>query len=235
MEAVMMIYIIRKRQIVFTILILVLICAILAVKEYIPVIATSVTNRTIIIDAGHGGGDPGALGGSGSLEKDINLNIALKLQQFVEQNGGITIMTRTEDEMLSGNKKEDMKIRKKLREENSGDIFISIHLNSFPQESCKGSQTFYANNEESKELAEKIQRNMVKYLDENNTRIAKKLTDVYLLKNVNIPSVIVECGFLSNSEEEKLLMDETYQSKIAFSIYSGVMEYFNNEKVEEGS
>ena len=120
-----------------------------------------------------------------------------------------------------------MKIRKKLREENGGDIFVSIHLNSFPQESCKGAQTFYANNDESKVLAEKIQKNMVKFLDENNSRIAKKLTDIYLLKNVNIPSVIVECGFLSNSIEEKLLKDEEYQSKIAFSIYLGILEYFN--------
>lgn len=192
-----------------------------------PTIATPITNRVVIIDAGHGGGDPGAIGGSGVVEKDINLNIALKLQQFIQESGGIALMTRVEDEMLSGNKRDDMKIRKKLREENSGDIFISIHLNSFPQESCKGAQTFYANDEESKLLAEKLQKNMVKYLDEDNSRIAKKLTDVYLLKNVNIPSVIVECGFLSNSKEEKLLSDEEYQSKIAFSIYSGICEYFN--------
>ena len=126
-----------------------------------------------------------------------------------------------------------MNIRKKLREENSGDIFISIHLNSFPSESCKGAQTFYANNDESKVLAEKIQKNMVKYLDEDNARIAKKLTDVYLLKNVNIPSVIVECGFLSNSKEEKLLSDEGYQSKIAYSVYIGILEYFDELKIEK--
>ena len=124
-----------------------------------------------------------------------------------------------------------MKVRKKLREENSGDIFISIHLKSFPQESCRGAQTFYSDNEEAKVLAEKIQKNMVKFLDEDNARIAKKLTDVYLLKKVNIPSVIVECGFLSNSKEEKLLMDEGYQSKIAFSIYTGILEYFNDVSI----
>lgn len=223
-----MIYIIRKRQIVFVLIILMFISAIFTIKQYIPTIATPVTNRAIIIDAGHGGGDPGAIGDNGSLEKDINLSISLKLQQFIEQNGGTVLMTRVEDEMLGGNKRDDMKIRKRLREENSGDVFISIHLNSFPEESCKGAQTFYANNEESKALAEKIQKNMVKFLDESNSRIAKKLTDVYLLKNVNIPSVIVECGFLSNSIEEKLLMDEDYQSKVAFSIYSGILEYFNH-------
>jgi len=221
-----MIYIIRKRQIVFVGVILLVISAILALKQYIPVIAIPVTNRVVIIDAGHGGGDPGAIGLSGTLEKDINLNIALKLQQFIEQSGGITLMTRTEDEMLAQNKREDMKLRKRLREENSGDIFISIHLNSFPQESCRGAQTFYSNNEESKNLAEKIQKNMVKFLEDDNSRIAKKLTDVYLLKEVNIPSVIVECGFLSNSKEEKLLKEEEYQSKVAFSIFAGICEYF---------
>ena len=223
-----MIYIIRKKQILFAVCILIILSGIFTIKHYIPTVATPVTNRIVIIDAGHGGGDPGAIGLTGTLEKDINLNIALKLQQFIEQNGGNVLMSRTSDEMLGGNKKEDMRIRKKLREENSGDIFISIHLNSYPHESCMGAQTFYANNEYSKNLAEKIQKNMVKYLDENNARIAKKLTDVYLLKNVNIPSVIVECGFLSNSREEKLLSDEEYQSKVAFSIYTGILEYFNN-------
>lgn len=221
-----MIYIIRKRQIVFVVGVLGVISAILALKHYIPTIAVPVTNRVVIIDAGHGGGDPGAIGLTGTLEKDINLNIALKLQQFIEQSGGVVLMTRTEDEMLAQNKREDMKLRKRLREENSGDIFISIHLNSFPQESCKGAQTFYANNEESKNLAEKIQKNMVKFLEDDNSRVAKKLTDVYLLKDVNIPSVIVECGFLSNSKEEKLLKDEEYQSKVAFSIFAGICEYF---------
>lgn len=228
MEELVMIYIIRKKQIVFVFFILLIIAGLLALKEYIPVIATPVTNRTVIIDAGHGGGDPGAVGSTGTLEKDINLNIALKLQQFLEQNASNVLMTRVEDEMLAENKREDMKIRKKLRDENSGDVFISIHLNSFPQANCEGAQTFYADNEESKLLAEKIQKNMVKYLDEDNARIAKKLTDVYLLKNVSIPSVIVECGFLSNSKEEKLLSDEEYQSKVAFSIYMGILEYFNS-------
>lgn len=221
-----MIYIIHKRQIVFVMVILVIISVIFAIKQYIPVIATPVTNRTVIIDAGHGGGDPGAIGINGTLEKDINLNIALKLQKFIEENGGVVLMTRTEDGMLAENKREDMKIRKKLRDENSSDIFVSIHLNSFPSANCSGAQTFYANDDNSKLLAEKIQKNMVKFLDENNPRVAKKLTDVYLLKNVNLPSIIVECGFLSNSNEERLLSDDEYQSKVAFSIYSGINEFF---------
>lgn len=222
----MMIYIIRMKRIMFIAVIFIL-SAITGIGLIsTEVISTYTTNRTVIIDAGHGGTDPGAIGKSNSLEKDINLNIALKLQQFVEQSGGVVLMTRVEDEEMGKNKREDMKLRKKLREENSGDIFVSIHLNSFPQSSCKGAQTFYANDEESKRLAEKIQKNMVDLLSNDNSRVAKKLTDVYLLKKVNIPSVIVECGFLSNSEEEKLLQDEKYQSKIAMAIYLGINEYF---------
>lgn len=223
-----MIYIIHFKRIMFIGL-----CLVLGIGVYLGVnskyvISTSTTNRTVIIDAGHGGEDPGAIGSGGTLEKDINLSIALKLQQFIEQSGGIVLMTRTDDAKMEGSKRNDMQLRKKLRDNEDGDIFISIHLNSFPSPRCSGAQTFYANDEKSKELAEKIQKNMVELLDEGNTRIAKKLTDVYLLKNVNIPSVIVECGFLSNSKEEKMLSDETYQSKVAMSIYLGINEYFSN-------
>jgi len=225
-----MIYIIRLRSILCVLLGIGLVISIAVFNLAVPTIATKTTNRTVIIDAGHGGGDPGAIGLTGSLEKEINLSISLKLQKLIEKNGGIVLMTRTDDNGLASSKSEDMAVRKKLREENSGGIFISIHLNSFPLESCEGAQTFYAKGEESKNLAEKIQKNMVKYLDENNTRIAKKLTDVYLLKKVNIPSVIVECGFLSNSREEELLKSEDYQNKIAFSIYAGILEYFGEER-----
>lgn len=221
-----MIYIIHIKKIVFIGVLIIIGITIYCGAKSIPAISTSTTNRTVIIDAGHGGEDPGAIGSSGIYEKDINLNIALKLQQFIDQSGGIVLMSRVDDKKMEGSKSNDMKLRKKLREENDGDIFVSIHLNSYPSESCKGAQTFYANDDKSKLLAEKIQKNMVDILDENNTRIAKKLTDVYLLKNVNIPSVIVECGFLSNSKEEKLLMDETYQSKIAMAIFMGINEYF---------
>lgn len=229
-----MIYIIHIKKIVLILSVVSLVLAFFSLKSSVPTIATPSTNKTVIIDAGHGGGDPGAIGTNGVEEKNINLNIALKLQKFLEQNGSIVLMTRTDDNSLGNSKREDMNVRKKLREESSSDIFVSIHLNSYPLPSCKGAQTFYANDEESKELAEKIQKNMVKHLDENNSRIAKKLTDVFLLKKVNIPSVIIECGFLSNSLEEKLLMDENYQSKIAFSIYLGICEYFSKENTSQG-
>lgn len=226
-----MIYLIRTRTILFALIIFIIILLIYAIKVTIPTIAVPITNRIVIIDAGHGGGDPGAVGERGTKEKEINLNISLKLQQFIEQSGGQVMMTRVDDSGLGTNKREDMKVRKHLRDESNGNIFVSIHLNSFPQESCKGAQVFYGDHEESKKLAEKIQKNMVDILDKDNARVAKRLTDVYLLKDIKIPSVIVECGFLSNSREEKLLQDELYQSKLAMAIYLGINEYFNTDEI----
>jgi len=221
-----MIYIIPFKRIVF--LCSAFLCAVFVygMSRVVPTIATPTTNQVVIIDAGHGGFDPGAIGATGSKEDEINLAIALKLQKFIEQNGGIAVMTRVENEGVGSTKKEDMTVRKMIRDSSQGNVFISIHLNSFPQESCKGAQSFYANDENSKMLAEKIQKNMVDLLDPGNARVAKKLTDVYLLKNITIPSVIIECGFLSNSREEQLLQDSEYQSKVAMAIYLGVNEYF---------
>jgi len=223
-----MIYIIRLKQIVFLGSIILCAIGVYGVSRVVPTIATPATNKIIIIDAGHGGFDPGAIGESGVNEDEINLAIALKLQKFIEQSGGTVIMTRVENEGVGSTKKEDMQIRRMIRDTSSGNVFISIHLNSFPQSNCKGAQSFYANDENSKLLAEKIQKNMVDLLDPENSRVAKKLTDVYLLKNVTIPSVIIECGFLSNSKEEKLLQDSNYQSKVAMAIYLGLTEYFES-------
>lgn len=222
-----MIYIIPFKRIWFLCGVLICGVTIYGMSRFIPTIATPTTNQVVVIDAGHGGFDPGAIGVTGSKEDEINLAIALKLQKFIEQNGGIAVMTRVENEGVGDTKKEDMRIRKMIRDSSQGNIFISIHLNSFPQASCKGAQSFYADDENSKILAEKIQKNMVDLLDFENARIAKKLTDVYLLKNITIPSVIIECGFLSNSKEEQLLKDSKYQSKVAMAIYLGITEYFN--------
>lgn len=224
-----MIYIIPFKRIVFVSAVILCLTGIYGIGRVLPTVATPTTNRIVVIDAGHGGFDPGAIGVSGVEEDDINLAIALKLQKFIEQSGGLTVMTRVDNREIGNTKREDMRIRKLIRDSSNGNIFISIHLNSFPQSSCKGAQSFYASDENSKQLAEKIQKNLVDLLDKDNARIAKKLTDVYLLKNVTIPSVIIECGFLSNSKEEKLLQDSKYQSKIAMAIYLGIAEYFNSQ------
>ncbi len=188
-------------------------------------------SKVVIIDAGHGGWDPGKKGTKGADEKDLNLMIAQKLQMFLEQGGATVYMTRSEDEALGERKGQDMRERKKIVNNGEGDILISIHQNAFPQESVKGAQVFYhKNSEEGKKLAETIQESMISFADNDNTRVAKANSDYYILRTTEIPSALVECGFLSNSEEEKKLNQEKYQEKIAWAIYLGIMNYFSGDE-----
>ncbi len=185
--------------------------------------------KVIIIDAGHGGWDPGKTGTAGENEKDINLKIALKLQQYLEQSGAVVLITRGDDTALGSKKKEDMKNRKEIVNESEGDILISIHQNAFPKPSAKGGQVFYHNGSEAgKRLAELIQAKLKEEVDPMNTRAAKANTDYYILKNTSIPSAIVECGFLSNMEEEQKLNTDEYQEKVAWAIYLGILDYFKD-------
>lgn len=189
-------------------------------------------SKTIVIDAGHGGFDPGKVGISGVLEKDINLQIALKLRDYLEQSGAYVIMTRTEDVDLDGDdnkkiKKADMVNRTNKANDNEADIMVSIHQNAFSQSNVKGGQVFYhESSEEGKKLANHIQKAIKDYADKDNNRLAKHNGDYYVLRVTNSPSVIVECGFLTNSEEESKLMTDQYQEKIAWAIYIGIVEYF---------
>jgi len=221
-----MFFVIKLRKVLWILFIIVAIFSIYKLNTYVPTISTPVTNKVIVIDAGHGGFDPGAIGKTGTLEKDISLKIALKTQELFEKNGTMTIMTRADDEDLGDSKKEDMKKRREIRDINESELFISIHLNSFPQEKYSGAQVFYPKDEKSKMLGECIQKSLKEVVDNSNERVAKELTDVYMLKNIKVPSVIVECGFLSNSEEEKILQEDEYQRKLAWAIYLGVLEYY---------
>ena len=149
-------------------------------------------------------------------------------------------MTRTDNngiekddtDTIANRKKSDMRRRLNIINENPDALFISIHLNKFPSSSAKGSQVFYSrNNSLSLNLAENIQKSIVLRLQPDNSRLIKKADNtIFLLKNSNIPSVIVECGFLSNREELLSLKDNEYQSKMAFSIYCGIIDYFTQEK-----
>ena len=195
--------------------------------KVVPAIAIPATNRVIVIDAGHGGFDPGALSDTGIEEQEINLKIALKLQRLLEESGTTTFLTRADEESVGKNKREDMKNRKEIRDVEDSDMYVSIHLNSFPQENVKGAQTFYSTNEESKKLAELVQNKLKEVVEPSNNRVAKELSTVYLLKNTKKPSIIVECGFLSNKEELKKLQDNTYQEKLAWAIYLGIIDYYN--------
>lgn len=179
----------------------------------------------VVIDAGHGGNDPGKVGVNNALEKDINLSIAKKLKALLEAKGVQVIMTRSEDIGLysenSGNKKrEDMKNRCNLVVESKADLVVSIHQNSYPEEYVKGAQVFYyADSAKGKQLAELVQKQF------GNSRQAKANKDYYLLLHTPCPIVIVECGFLSNWEEAEKLLTEDYQQAMAEAVFAGITEY----------
>lgn len=193
----------------------------------------------IVIDAGHGGADPGKVGVNGELEKDINLHIAMLLKQFLEAEGFEVVMTREDDtglydEHASNKKVQDMKRRIEVIEKADPALVISIHQNSYHEEYVKGAQVFYyETGQESKLLAEFIQEELRK-LDAENKRQAKGNNSYYLLKKTSKPIVIVECEFLSNTDEAKKLSQQFYQEKSAWSIYMGVMKYLKgvDAKVE---
>ncbi|GFI61007.1 germination-specific N-acetylmuramoyl-L-alanine amidase [Clostridiales bacterium] len=187
-----------------------------------------VENKVVIIDAGHGGFDPGKTGTNGKNEKDINLNIAIYLQQYLEQGGATAIVTRGTDEALGETKKSDMAERKNITNNSGGDILISIHQNSFTSGKASGAQVFYyKTSDEGKRLAETIQKSMAETIDSSNTRLAKSNSDYYVLRATQIPAALVECGFLSNAAEEAKLNTAEYQQDIAWAIYKGILEYFN--------
>ncbi len=187
----------------------------------------------VVIDAGHGGNDPGKVGIDGSLEKDINLQIALKLQKFLQMQDVEVILTRDSDRGLydegaSNKKVQDMKNRVALIEKHQPDLVVSIHQNSYHEEYVHGAQVFYyATSNRSKELAECIQRVIAAKLDRDNARQAKANDSYYLLKKTSVPTVIVECGFLSNYEEAQKLSSEFYQEKAAWAIHLAVLQWLN--------
>lgn len=198
-----------------------------------------IRNTVVVIDAGHGGWDQGASGRKGTSEGEINLKIAFKLRRLIEQGGGTAIMIREDDSGLyteggSGRetrKSEDLKNRHALINSCGADILISIHLNSFPQSQYYGAQTFYQKGDEkSRMLAELIQAEAIRVLDRNNDRKAKATDSIYILKNNKMPGALVECGFLSNYEEEELLKDDHYQEKVAWSIFTGIIKFMEQEK-----
>lgn len=195
--------------------------------------------KTVIIDAGHGGFDGGAVAHDGTVEKDINLNISLTLSKLLKQSGFRVIMTReadvstedTESAQIASKKKSDLRNRLNLMRDNPDAVFVSIHLNKFTTSSAFGSQVFYSRNEQSRILGEKIQGAIVSLIQPENTRVNKQATSsTYLLYNATVPAVLVECGFLSNAEELERLKTPEYQNKLSFGIYCGILEYFKEYK-----
>lgn len=180
----------------------------------------------------------GASSNSGVTEAEINLKITLKVQNLLEQSGCTVILTRSDSEgiysldskTLREKKVSDIKNRVKIGNNSSADIFVSIHLNKINEHQYYGWQCFFKNNnEDSKELAKSLQKNLNESISRENKRVAMKISNIYIVDNVQIPLSIVECGFLSNNEEEILLQEEEYQNKLAWGIYTGIMEYFMNK------
>ena len=192
---------------------------------------------TVVIDAGHGGEDGGAVGVNGCIEKNINLDIALILNDLLRASGIETVMTRTEDVMLydeavPGKKKvQDVRKRVEIAEETEGSVTVSIHMNTYPSPKYKGAQVYYSpNHSESEVIARTVQNTFKEHLQPDNQREIKAATSaIYLLHNVKTPAVLVECGFISSPEEAELLSDESYRHKVACTIYASIIEYLRKE------
>ncbi|MBX9971502.1 N-acetylmuramoyl-L-alanine amidase CwlD [Cytobacillus firmus] len=195
------------------------------------------TGKIILLDPGHGGPDGGA-GDESALEKDIALDVSLKVRDYLQEQGALVLMTREEDKDLapegtrgySRRKVEDLKKRLEMINTSNSDFYVSIHLNSIPSPRWSGAQTFYApgikeNAKAAKFIQDELRRNL-----ENTKRNSKPLNNVFILKYAKKPGVLVEVGFLSNPGERANLKTDEYQDKIAASIYNGIMRYYTNEK-----
>ena len=198
--------------------------------------SNQVLNKVIILDAGHGGEDGGASSKDGTLEKDLNLSITLKVKEMLEENEFEVILTREKDisldkgeETISRRKVSDLNNRIKLINSSNADMLISIHMNSFPQEKYYGWQTFYKSNcDLSKNVANNIQKCIKENVDVENNRVSMEIKNVKVIEKSNIPAILVECGFLSNQKESERLNDEEYQQKIAKGICEGIISCYQD-------
>ncbi|MBR1740320.1 MAG: N-acetylmuramoyl-L-alanine amidase, partial [Lachnospiraceae bacterium] len=203
-----------------------------SVKQEISTGAKSV-KPVVVLDPGHGGIDPGKVGVSGSYEKDINLSIAKCLKKYLEKKKVSVVMTREEDAGLytegDRNKKSaDMRARMELMNQPEVALIVSIHQNSFTSPGSKGAQVFYhALSEKGERFANRLQEILISEVDAENHRQAKANDSYYILKKSEKTAVIVECGFMSNPEEEKMLLEPEYQEKLAQAIGKGILEYLS--------
>lgn len=203
------------------------------VRTYVSVQQENVRRNLVVLDPGHGGRDPGKVGAQGEQEKDINLAISLKVKERLEKDGMEVVMTREKDVMLadedaSNKKLEDLNNRIRIINERQPAVAVSIHQNSYSDASVKGAQVFYfTHSDKGKQAAEAMQKELLEF-DQENTRKIKANDTYYLLKKTEVPTVIVECGFLSCPEEAALLTDEAYQKKLAEAIAKGIESWVVN-------
>ncbi len=203
--------------------------------EHVEDIVPKDKRFTIIIDAGHGGEDPGAVVGD-LKEKDINLEVSKKLFELFQICDYNVVLTRSKDVLLYNageeehKKQYDLKNRAEIAESFENAAFVSVHMNKFYLSSCKGAQTFYGKSPLSKTLAESIQESMKLLQTDNKREVKDGVSTVYLLERLNCPAVLVECGFLSNDEDAALLSSDEYTSKLAVSIYKGIVEWISENE-----
>lgn len=201
-----------------------------------PVTAIEMIRRTVVLDPGHGGIDPGAVGPSGVLEKDIALSISKRAASLFRQSGAKVVLTRDNDKEPGNgaghvpDKVEDLAHRVKISEESNADIFLSIHLNSFSGSREYGAQVFYqSGSAQGKKLAESIQSQLNNCLVDSGREALPG--DFFVCRNSRAPAVIIEVGFLSNPEEEKELAEPFYQTRASWAIFRGAVNYFAGEGV----
>jgi len=220
----------RKIELIAVLLILIgIIAAAGKLSNYVTSDKVKKEEVQVILDPGHGGWDPGKVAVDDTLEKDINLAIAKKVETKLKKNGITVVMTREDDnglysENASNKKAEDMKKRVEMINDSQPVLVVSIHQNSYSDASVKGAQVFYySSSKESKKIAESMQE-LLREVDEGNTRQAKADSTYYMLKKTEVPTIIVECGFLSNAEDVAKLKDKTYQDDMAETICKGIIE-----------
>lgn len=231
-------FLVIKKQTIKNILIVlltfVLAFSILTISKNVFATTTEKINYTIVLDAGHGGIDGGSEGVvSGVKESELNLKVTKKLEKLLNTFGFNVVLTRTNadglySQLATNKKQDDMKKRKEIIQKSKPNMVVSIHMNSFPNKHERGAQVFYQVGEEtSKQLAQTIQNEMIKNLVE--AREFCNHSDLYILQCTKNPSVVVEGGFLSNPEEEKLLITDEYQEKLAYSVFCGILKFFEKQ------
>lgn len=218
-------------------LLLLIVAGLMVLNQNLGELVTSdkieVSRNTIVLDPGHGGEDPGKVGVNGVLEKEINLQIAMQVKEILEEKNIQVVMTRMEDEMLcpkdaDNKKREDMRKRVEMINEVNPVLAVSIHQNSYTDPEVSGAQVFYyLGSEEGKIVAERMQNALLE-VDLNNKRAAKGNDSYYLLKKTKVPTIIVECGFLSNPSEAEKLKTKEYQESVANAIVNGIETCIGN-------
>ncbi len=215
----------KTRYLIYFLIVVALIASLIAIPLSKPVMKQS--DAIVVIDAGHGGFDGGAVGPGGVKEDTLNLSVANKLKTMCLNQGYSVIMTREDENAIGKTKDEDMKKRKQIIENSNADVVISIHMNKFSDTSCHGPVVFYhEDSAEGEKLAKLMQEKLVEMLKPEKPRVEKPET-YFILRSGDCPCVLVECGFLSNAHDEELLQTDDYQELCASAIFKGLQLYFS--------